>query len=148
MNHKKNNLGVGVVIGTIIGGVAAFLLSSKENRELAKRKLNELKLMWQDEKTQEKVREIFGTVTEEGKKAYAIAKTEITKRLDAMGVDEVDRAKYRVMVEDALDVVRRETKETTDQLAKLRDYLMTRYNQVEPEEKITKKHHKTEEDES
>jgi gas vesicle protein len=139
MSHKKSNLGLGVMIGTVIGGVTAFLLSNKENRELAKRKIADLKKMWEDEKTQERVREIFGTFTEEGKKAYSIARNEITKKLEAMGVDEVDRAKYKAMVEDAVEVVRNETKETTDQLMKLRDSLMSKWTSGKTEKDNDKK---------
>ena len=139
MSDKKSNIGLGVMIGTVIGGIAAFLLSSKENRDLAKRKISELKKMWDDEKTQERVREIFGTFTEEGKKAYSIAKTEIMKQLDAMGVDEVDMSKYKAMVEDAIEAVREETKETSDQLMKLRDHLMKNWTKGKIEEKIDKK---------
>lgn len=135
MSHKKSNLGLGVFIGTVIGGVAAFLLSSKENRDLAKRKIDELKKVWNDEKTQERVREIFGTFTEEGKKAYSIARNEIIKQLDSLGVDEVDRAKYKSMVEDAMKVVREETKETSDQLMKLKDHLMSNWIKEKKEKK-------------
>lgn len=134
MTNKKSNFGFGMLIGTILGGITAYFLSSPENRALAKRKIKELKAMWDDQKIQEKLHEIYGEVTEEGKKAYLMAKDEINKRLDEMGIDEVDREKYKSLVEDAVARVRVETKETADQLTKLKDYLLSRWTRISKEE--------------
>src|SRR5690554_5882925 len=97
MNHqKKSNFGIGVLIGAVLGSAAAFFLSpksGKENREMAMKKFEQIKKMLKNKSVDEIVTEIFGKVSEEGKRLYSLAVEEMNNRLDAMKetIDDIDR---------------------------------------------------------
>jgi gas vesicle protein len=69
---KSSKLGLGILIGTVIGGLAAFFLSPKsgeENREKVTKKIKQLQKLIKDQHIDEKVKEIFGDVSDEEKKS-------------------------------------------------------------------------------
>ena len=130
--NKGSKFGLGVVIGTILGGLAAFFFSPKsgpENRKMLKEKIVELEKRLKEAKIDEKVNEIYGVVSEEGRKALALAQKELTDRLGKLrqSIDEVDYDKYVRLVSEAVGVVKEKTAETTDRLEKLEKYLLKRF---------------------
>lgn len=134
-NNKTSKLGIGLVLGSIIGGLAAFFFSpksGKENRELVSKKIHEIKVMIEEKKVQERVKEIYGDVTEEGTRIYTIARDEMNTRLDELkkSMDEIDMNRYRAMVNDVIDRVKEESQESGDRIAKLRDYFMNKWGEA------------------
>lgn len=130
---QKSNFGVGVIIGAILGGVAAFFMSpksGKENREMAKKKIDQFKKMINDKKIDEAVKEIYGSVSEEGKKFYTMARKEIDSRLSDLqkNLKEIDQTKYKQIVTDTVDHVVKEGKTTVARVDKLKKYLLNRWN--------------------
>jgi len=93
-NQKKpSRFGLGVLIGTIVGGLTAFFLSPKsgeENREEVLKKIQALKKQIDKMEIDKKVKEIYGEVTEEGKKVYLKAKKQLLKT----GCLEEDKNRY------------------------------------------------------
>lgn len=138
MNNKNSKLGLGLVIGSVLGGLAAFFLSpktGKENREMVSRKIHELKLKIEEQKIQERVKEIYGDVTEEGTRMYTMARDEINTRLDELKktMDEIDIDKYKAMVNDVIERIKSETQTSAEHLAKLRDYFMDKWGEAKTE---------------
>lgn len=134
-NNKSSKLGVGLVIGSILGGVAAFFLSpksGKENRELVSKKIQEIKKMIEEKKIQERVKEIYGDVTDEGMKLYTMAHDEMNNRLDELkkSMDEIDINRYKAMVTDVIDRIKDESQESGDRISKLKDYFMNKWGEV------------------
>lgn len=130
---QKSNFGVGIAIGAILGGVAAFFMSprsGKENRDMAKKKIGEFKKMINDKKIDEAVKEIYGSVTEEGKKFYAMARKEIDIKLSDLqkNLKDIDQSKYKQIVMDTVDYVVKEGKTTVERVDKLKKYLLNRWN--------------------
>lgn len=130
---QKSNFGVGIAIGAILGGVVAFFMSprsGKENRDLAKKKIGEFKKMINDKKIDEAVKEIYGSVTEEGKKFYAMARKEIDIKLSDLqkNLKDIDQSKYKQIVMDTVDHIVKEGKTTVERVDKLKKYLLNRWN--------------------
>ncbi|OGK38487.1 hypothetical protein A3F03_03275 [Candidatus Roizmanbacteria bacterium RIFCSPHIGHO2_12_FULL_41_11] len=133
MADKKSNFGLGVMLGTIIGGLTAFFLSPKsgpENREMAKAKIAALKKTLEEHKVPEKLQEIYGEVTDEGKKAFLIAKKELEKKLSQLeeSFANMDKEKYLKLVDEAMKKVKEQTKETAERINRLRAYFADRFN--------------------
>jgi gas vesicle protein len=142
-DHKSSKFGMGVVIGTILGGVAALFLSptsGKENREMVVAKFKELQKMIEEAKIEETLREIYGEVTEEGEKMYKVARKEILKRMDELKdrVDEIDKEKYMAIVEDAMEKVQNEVETKADKIAELKKYFMSGWNEGAPKKTAKK----------
>ena len=132
---KPSRFGLGVLLGTVLGGLAAFFLSPKsgeENREAVVKKIQELKGEIDKMEIDKKVKEIYGEVTEDGKKAYLKAKKQILKGLDELQErwQEFDREKYVRMVEDAVSDAKSETKQTAEKLLKLKEMFVRDWNKV------------------
>src|SRR3989344_6168362 len=132
---KPSRFGLGVLLGTVLGGLTAFFLSPKsgeENREAVLKKIQELKKQIDKMELDKKVKEIYGEATEEGKKVYLMAKKQVMKGLDELQErwEEFDSEKYIKMVEKAIEEVKSETKETTEKLLKLKDLFVRDWNKV------------------
>lgn len=132
-NQKKSLFGTGVLIGAALGTAAAFFFSpksGKENREMAKKKFQELQKMMKNKSLDEIARDIFGKATSEGKKLYTVASKEMNTRLADMKetVEDIDKAKYVKLVDDVMERVKKEADATGERLAKLKDYFMDRWS--------------------
>lgn len=140
-NQKKpSRFGLGVIIGSILGGLAAFFLSPKsgeENREEVLKKIQALKKEIEKMEIEKKVKEVWGNVTEDGKKTFVKARKEIVKKIDELQErwQEFDRDKYVKLVEDAVEDAKTETKQTAEKLLKLKELFVRDWNKVFTEKK-------------
>ena len=145
MNNKKSPFGAGIIIGAVLGGVAAYFLtpkSGKENRDMAKQKLDEYKKRLEGKNVEQIVKEIFGIASEEGERIYTRAREDLNMRLETIqqSLDEIDKGKYKDMVDDVLENLKNETEMTKDRMARLHEYLMDRWDLAqEDSKKDTKK---------
>ncbi len=135
--------GLGVLIGTIVGGITAFFLSpgtGEENREMVMKKYKKL-MKWLDEADiPGHVMEIYGEVTEEGTKLYKLARKGLRVRMkdiEAM-IEDFDADKYKQMVVAVVDEVKTEADETAKRAEKLKKYLMKRWENMTGEKKKVK----------
>ncbi len=133
---KKSTFKTGLVLGAVLGGIAAFFLSpktGKENRDLAREKFDQLRNMLKDKKIDEIVTEIYGKASDEGKKLYVTARKELDAKLDDMKdiIGEVDKKKYISLVEEVMDRVQNETEATKDRIMKLQEYLVKRWDKAQ-----------------
>lgn len=120
-----------MVLGAVLGGVAAFFLSphsGPENREMVAKKLKELRKSLAEAEIPEKVKEIYGEVTEEGIRIYTAARKELIKKIDE--VKEIDWEKYQEIVEEVVDRLKKETNITAERAAKLKDYLIAQWEKA------------------
>ena len=132
---KSSGFGLGVLIGSALGALAGFFLSPKsgeENREAVLKKIKELKKQVEDMEIDKKVKEIWGDVSEDGKKTYVKARKQLIKKLDLLQDkwQEFSFEKYVKLVEDSIDEAKSETKQTADKLLKLKDLFVKDWNKV------------------
>lgn len=144
-NKKGSIFGLGVLLGTVVGGLAAFFLSptsGPENREMLEEKVKELKKKLEKTEMPEMVVEIFEDAKEQGKKTYMLARKELVKKLE--DVKKLDWDEYKDIVEEVVEKVKDETDVTSERAMKLRDFLVDEWNKVQKvsvknAKKITKK---------
>lgn len=99
-DRKQSNVGLALFVGMAVGAVAGLFMapkSGKENREEARKKLEELKKSWENGSMQKKVEETFGEISDESMKMYQTAQEELIKRMDTVK-DLTDTAAYEEMV--------------------------------------------------
>ena len=140
LQKKSSRFGLGVLIGTIVGALTAFFLSpksGKENREEVLKKIQELKKQIEKMEIDKKVKEIYGEVTEDGKKVLLKAKKQLLIKVDDLQKkwEEFNYEKYLKMVEETIEEVKSETKGTAEKLIKLKELFVKDWNKVMGEKK-------------
>ncbi len=136
----KSKFGIVLALGALLGGAAAFFLTpktGKENREIAKKKLQQLHVTLKTKSKEEIVKEIFGTASKEGKKLYDLAQKELNIRLDKLKekYPDIDKGKYMEVVTDVVSRLKEEKEATKDRLTDLTDFLKSRWEFISEEGK-------------
>lgn len=134
-DKKSSKLGLGLVLGTLIGGLAAFFFSPKsgeENREMVAKKVKQLEKLLKEKEVDKKVKEIFGEATDEAIKLYNQAKTWLIEDLATLKetINEIDKEKYTKAVENVVKKVGKEAKKDIKQLEKLKKQLMKEWGKL------------------
>ena len=137
---KQSKFGVGLMLGALLGGVAALFLTpktGKENREFAKKKWAALHKALQTKSKEEIVKEIFGTVTKEGRKLYDMAQKELNTRLEELKKKhpDIDKGKYMDVVKEVVTRLKDEKEATKERLSDLSEFLKSRWEYVSDEGK-------------
>jgi gas vesicle protein len=123
-DQKKSRFSLGVLFGTLIGGLTAFFLSpksGKENREAVVKKIEELKKILKEEKVDEKIKEV-----------YAKAKVWLIEELAQLkeAVKNIDYEKYEKAVDKVIIRVKKETKKGAKEIEKLKKQLLKEWKKM------------------
>ncbi len=124
MSDKKSKFGLGVLLGTIIGGITALFLSpksGKENREVVAKKIDELKKILEEEKVDEKLKELYSKA-----KNWLVEELELLKKT----IDEIDYVKYQKTVDKVVKRVKKETKKSAKEIGKLKKQLLEEWEKL------------------
>jgi len=132
---KSSKLGLGLLIGTVLGGLAAFFFSPKsgeENRELVAKKVKQLEKLLKEKEIDKKAKEIFGEVSDETVKLYNQAKTWLIEELAQLkeAVENIDKEKYTKAVDQVMKKVQKEMKKDAKELEKLKKQLMKEWGKL------------------
>jgi gas vesicle protein len=128
--QKSSKFGIGLLIGTLVGGIAALFLSpksGKENREEVIKKAKQLKKLLENrELLDAKVKEVFGEATEEAKAIYLKTKDEIIEQLSNLKgkINEIDKEEYIKIVGEVTNNIQKEFKKDAKILARLKEQLV------------------------
>jgi len=136
----KSKFGLTLALGALLGGAAAFFLTpktGKENREHAKKKLQQLHVTLKTKSKEEIVKEIFGTASKEGKKLYDIAQKEMNTRLDQLKekYPDIDKGKYMGVVTEVVERLKEEKEATKGRMGELTNFLKSRWEFISEEGK-------------
>ncbi len=139
--NKSSNFGFGLILGMIGGALAALFLTpttGEENRKKAKELYEDLKKQIEEGKWDEKAQELFGDVSEEGKRLYAEVSVEVSKHLEVLKdqVEDFDKEKFQKYVQDTVALVGARVQATVPQMEKLIAQIMAKF---ETENKKTEK---------
>lgn len=134
-NKKTSKFGLGLLIGSIIGGLTAFFFSpttGEENREMVAKKVKELEKLLKEKEVDKKVKEIFDDVTEESKKIYFQAKKWLIEELANLkeAVENIDKEKYLKAVDSTVKKVEVEFKKDAKKLEKLKKQLVGEWEKI------------------
>lgn len=139
-SKSSNKFGIGLLFGTVIGGLAALFLSpstGKENRELVAKKIKELEKLLAESNIEEKVKEIFGEVTEEATSVYKKAKKEFIKELAEVKdtVASLDKEKVEKVAKNTVEIIKKEVKHEGREMEKLKSELAKEWKKLSPKSK-------------
>lgn len=133
---KPSKFGLGLLIGTMLGAISGLLFapkSGKETREKMAKKIHQLRKLFAEKEIDKKVKEIFGEVTEEGKKLYLMAKEELIKKLAELKktIEEIDKEEYIEKVEQVIKKLQKQTKREIREMEKLKNHLAKEWKKLE-----------------
>src|SRR5438046_1089883 len=123
--NKNSKSGLGLMFGIIIGAIGGVFLapkSGKENREAVAKKMGEMKEMIVSGEVQEKVKKIFGDVSEESIRFYNRAREEVMEGLETL--KSMDGDDYAAMVQDIVENIKESTKTSAEKISRLKDQLI------------------------
>ncbi len=152
MAHRESKFGIGLVLGTVIGGLAAFFLSprsGKENQEIVKKKLAEMQKFIEEKEIDKEAKKIFGDVTEKTKKLSTQLQKETKTRWAELqdAAQNFDMEQYTKQVTKITDQLKKDGG-AEELLEKARNYLMSFFEQGGQEKKTAKSEKKDEDKKS
>lgn len=135
-----SKFGVGLLLGTVLGGLAALFLTpttGKQNRELLAKKMKELEETLADSNLEKKVKEIFGEATEEARSLYLEAKQQVIKKLAELKetIENIDREKYEQVVKETVTILKKEAKREGKDMERLKESLLKEWKKLEVKKK-------------
>lgn len=135
---KSSKLGLGLLIGTVLGGLAGLFLSpasGKKNRDLVAKKIKQLEKLLADKDLEKKLVKIFGTVTDEARKLYGeVKKGLIVKLAEAREtVENIDIDQYKAMLNEVIDTLKKEFSHEAKVMDKLKEQLIEDWYEMNKE---------------
>ncbi len=141
-DQKKSGsiFGIGVLLGTVIGGLTAFFLSpksGKENREDVMKKVGELKKLLEEKHVDEIVKDVFGELTAEAKKTYHVTKDLLIHKLAVLkeNVKDIKKDNYLEILDEVMKEFKKEAKHTEKVADKLKTQLASDWEKLNKEKK-------------
>jgi gas vesicle protein len=136
-DSKSNKFGLGLLFGTVIGGLAAFFLSPKsgpENQKMVAKKIKELEKLLADSDLEKKVKDIFGEATEETMAVYKKAKKRFIAALaEVKGtVESFDKEKVAEVAHETVEILKKEAKHESKEMEKLKTELSKEWKKLSP----------------
>lgn len=136
--QKKSKFGIGLLLGSVAGAIAAIFLTpktGKESRELALQKLNEFETYLKVNEVDVKVKKIFNDVSEDAKVVYKEVVADFSKALNELQakVGEIDKDAYLDKMEEVIGNSRLQKVFPMEVVENFRKFLSSSY------EKLTQK---------
>ena len=139
-SKSSSKFGLGLVLGTVLGGLAAFFLSPSsgpENQKMIAQKIKELEKLLKDTDLEKMVKDVFGEATEEATGVYKKAKKTFIKTLaEAKGtVESLDREKVEEVANNTVEILKKEVKHEGKEMEKLKAELSKEWKKLGPKAK-------------
>ena len=135
--QSSSKFGLGLLFGTVIGGLAAFFLSptsGPENQKMVAKKIKEIEELLADSDLENKVKDIFGEATEDATLVYKKAKKNFIKALaEVKGtVESLDKEKVAEVAHETVEILKKEVKHEGKEMEKLKDELSKEWKKLSP----------------
>lgn len=136
--QKKSKFGIGLLLGSVAGAIAAIFLTpktGKESRELALKKLSEFETYLKVNEVDLKMKKIFNDVSEDAKVVYKEVVADFSKALGELQekVGEIDKDAYLDKMEEVIGNSRLQKIFPMEVVENFRKFLTSSY------EKLTQK---------
>lgn len=136
----SSKFGLGLLFGTVIGGLAAFFLSptsGPENQKMVAEKIKALEKLFADPHLDRRVKEVFGEATEEATLVYKKAKKNFIKALaEAKGtIESLDKEKVAEVAHETVEILKKEVKHEGKEMEKLKAELSKEWSKLAPKQK-------------
>lgn len=138
--QKPSKFGIGLLIGSVLGGLAALFLTpttGEENRKLVAEKVRELEKLLAEGDLDKKVKEVFGEATEEAKALYVKAKKDVIKKLSELKetIESIDKKRYEEVVHETVEILKKDAKREAKHMEKLKEALLEEWKKLEVKKK-------------
>lgn len=134
-SKSSSKFGLGLLLGTLVGGVAAFFLSPNsgpENQKLVAKKVKELEKLLAETDIEKKVKEIFGEATEEATAVYKKAKKQFIKTLAEAkeSIESIDKEQVAEVAHETVEILKKEVKHEGKEMEKLKAELSKEWKKL------------------
>jgi len=141
-NQKKSKFGLGLIIGSLIGGLTALFLapkSGKEMREDVRKKIKELEKILAEKELDKKAKKIIEDLSEEAKVWYEKAKGWLIEELASLKkkVEEINWQDYQKAVAKIIARLKKEAKKEVKEIEVIRKKLLKNWQVMKKENKKT-----------
>jgi gas vesicle protein len=139
-NQKKSCFGLGLLIGSVIGGLTALFFapkSGKELREDVKKKIKELERLLAEKELDKKAKKIMKELSEEAKVLYEKAKTWLIEELASLKkeVENINWQDYQKAVAKIITRLKKEAKKEVKEIEEIRKKLLKNWQKMKKEGK-------------
>jgi gas vesicle protein len=139
-NKNKSRFGLGLLIGSIIGGLTALFFapkSGKELREDVKKKIKELERLLAEKELDKKAKKMMEELSEEAKVLYEKAKTWLIEELAQLKkeVENINWQDYQKTVAKIISRLKKEAKKEGKEIEAVRKRLLKNWQKMKKEGK-------------
>jgi len=136
-DSRSSKFGLGLLLGTVVGGIAAFFLSptsGPENQKMVAKKVKELEKLLKDTDLEKKVKKIFGEATEDATKVYMKAKKEFIQALAETKetLESIDKKQVEKVAHETVEILKKEVKREGKEMDKLKTELANEWKKLTP----------------
>lgn len=142
--QSSSKFSLGLVLGVLGGALAAFFLTpttGEENRKKAQDAFQKVKKMIDEGEVEDKARELFGDVTDEGKRLLAESTKELNVKIAELKdqVNDFDQERFTKFIDQTLAGVNAKVKASSSYVEKLKSSLLAKWDTEEKKVEKAKK---------
>ena len=132
---KSSKFGLGLIIGSLIGGISALFLTPKTGKELredVKAKIKELEALLKEKKVDKKAKKVMEELSAEAKAWYEKAKSWLIEELASLKkkVDDINWQDYQKSVAKTINRLKKETKNKGKEIEAIRKRLLKEWKKM------------------
>jgi len=134
-DQKKSKFGLGLFLGTVIGGITALFLAPKSGKELRKdvaEKIAQLEKILKEKELDKKAKKAVLELSEEAKVFYQEAKKKLIEELAHLKktISEINWQDYQKAVAKVLKQLKKEGKKQAKEIEKIRKNLLQEWKKM------------------
>ena len=134
-NQKKSKFGLGLILGSLIGGLTALFFAPKSGkalREDVKKKIKQLEKLLEEKELDKKAEKMVEEVSEEAKAWYEKAKAWLIEELASLKkkVEEINWQDYQKSVAKTITRLKKEAKKEGKEIEVIRKRLLSEWRKM------------------
>jgi len=132
---KSSKFGLGLIIGSLIGGITALFLAPKTGRQMreeVKAKIKELEALLKEKEVDKKAKKVMEELSSEAKAWYEKAKSWLIEELASLKkkVEEINWQDYQKSVAKTINRLKKETKKGGKEIEAIRKRLLKEWKKM------------------